>query len=317
MINTLTEGTYLHGSFFLVKVVSRRRAANDTDFLDFRLADNTGEIGAKLWNCTDTDAETFVARSVVKVRGLVKSYNGSVYIDIERIRLAEETDGVAMEDLVRTAPMNPSDMLAELQGYIDRINDEDIRAIIEHLVGLNREKLMSYPAAMKYHHDFFGGLLYHTISMLRLAEFVVGQYPVLRYDLLAAGIILHDIAKTEELDAENGIVADYTVEGKLLGHIVQGILMVENAVRELGIQGEMVTLLQHLIASHHEKKEYGSPVEPQLPEAVALCYIDLLDSRMGAIQKAVDELRPGERFTEPVKVIGNRRVYVPSQPLPG
>ncbi len=224
------------------------------------------------------------------------------FTDIERIRLAEETDGVAMEDLVRTAPMNPSDMLAELQ---------DIRAVIKYLVGLNREKLMTYPAAMKYHYDFYGGLLYHIISMLRLAVFVVGKYPLLRYDLLAAGITLHDIAKMEELDAENGIVADYTVEGKLLGHIVQGILMVENAARELGIEGEAVTLLQHLIATHHEKKKFGSPVEPQLPEAVALCYIDLLDSRMGAIQKTVDELRPGERFTEPVKELGNRRVYVP------
>ncbi|WP_041303794.1 hypothetical protein [Kyrpidia tusciae] len=89
--------------------------------------------------------------------------------------------------------------------------------------------------------------------------------------------------------------------------------MVENAARELGIEGKTVTLLQHLIAAHHEKKEFGSPVEPQLPEAAALCYIDLLDSRMGAIQKTVDELRPGERFTEPVKVMGNRRVYVPER----
>lgn len=276
MINNLTEGTYLQGSFFLVKGVSRRRAANDTDFLDFRLMDRTGEIGAKLWNCTDTDAETFVVRSIVKVWGIVRSYNGQLYIDIERIRLATENDNVQMEDLIRSAPMNPSDMMAELQSYIERIGNDDIRRIVQHLVELNR-------------------------------------YPILNYDLMIAGVILHDLAKTKELDAENGIVSDYTVEGKLLGHIVQGILMVENAARELGIEGETVTLLQHLIASHHERKEFGSPVEPQLPEAVALCYIDLLDSRMAGVQKAVDELRPEERFTEPVKVLGNRRVYVPGQ----
>lgn len=308
-INTLAEGSYIPNGFYMVKNVSRRRASNDTDFLDFRLADRTGEIGAKLWNCTDLDAETFVPTTIVQLRGTVKRYANQVYIDIGQMRVANGNDGVSMDDFVRTAPMSSADMLSELLASVRQISNNSIRAIVEDLVERNREKLVSYPAAMKYHHDFYGGLLYHILSMLRLAEFVARQYPVLSRDLLVAGVILHDIAKTEELEAQNGVVSDYSLEGKLLGHIVQGIRMIEESARRLSIEGEEVLLLEHMVAAHHEKLEYGSPVQPQIAEAVALCYIDMLDSRMGAIQRAVDEIRPGERFTESVKALGNRRIY--------
>ena len=140
---------------------------------------------------------------------------------------------------------------------------------------------------------------------------MLAVYPFLRRDLLFAGVIIHDLAKTEELDAKNtGIATQYTREGALLGHITQGIVLVDRLGRRLGTDTERITLLEHMILSHHYEPEFGSPKRPMFPEAEVLHYLDILDARMYDFQKIEESLKPGE-FSEPVWLLQNRKLYKP------
>lgn len=216
-----------------------------------------------------------------------------------------------MGELVPSAPEDSRSMLKELGEYIERIEDEQLHALVEAYVAEVEQQLPYYPAALRNHHSIRAGLVYHTLSMLRMADGVLAVYPFLRRDLLFAGVIIHDLAKTEELDAKNtGIATQYTREGALLGHITQGIVLVDRLGRQLDTDTELVTLLEHMILSHHYEPEFGSPKRPMFPEAEVLHYLDILDARMYDFQKIEEGLKPGE-FSEPVWLLQNRKLYKP------
>lgn len=149
------------------------------------------------------------------------------------------------------------------------------------------------------------------MTMLSLGKKICEIYAFLNSDLLYAGIILHDLAKMEEMDSSDlGIVNDYTVEGTLLGHITQGIKNVEMVARELNTDKEIVMLVQHMILSHHYEPEYGSPVKPMIPEAEILHHIDIIDARMFDMKKVTEDIEPGD-FSERLWSLENRRIYKP------
>ena len=186
-----------------------------------------------------------------------------------------------MEDFVQSAPHNSQWMYNEVLKYLEKIDNTDINIIAETILEAKKEKLMYYPAAKSNHHAIRGGLLYHTLTMLKLGEKLLEVYPQLNKDLLFGGIILHDIAKVEEMDAnELGIVSDYNLEGKLLGHIIQGIKEINKVGEEVGAQPEIILLLEHMVLSHHYEPEFGSPKKPLIPEAELLHFLDLIDARM-------------------------------------
>ena len=158
------------------------------------------------------------------------------------------------------------------------------------------------------HHNFLHGLVYHTYSMLRLADRVIENYPVINKSLLYAGVLVHDIGKTKELTKEVSPV--YSMEGTMLGHLVIGMNMVSNAAKELNIADtEEVQMLLHLIAAHHGELEYGSPKEPNTMEALALHLIDLMDSKLAGVSQEVELTQKGE-FTQPIGLLGRKALYV-------
>ena len=190
----------------------------------------------------------------------------------------------------------------------DGFTSEPLRLITREMLDRFREKLLYYPAAQRIHHAERGGLLHHTTGMLRLAKAILTQYTWLNADLLLAGVILHDLCKTEEMDSNDmGVVRDYSREGLLLGHLVLGVNRIQEAANELGISGEPVLLLQHMMLSHHGEAEFGSPRKPMFPEAEALHWVDLLDARMNEMQTAVQKLKPGV-FSEKIWSL-DRRLY--------
>ena len=172
----------------------------------------------------------------------------------------------------------------------------------------NIEKLSYYPAASKNHHEYVSGLAYHTYGMLKVAESFCTLYPTLNKDLLYSGITLHDLGKTIELSGP--VVPEYTLEGKLLGHISISNAMIKETADKLHIEGEEVTLLQHMILAHHGKNEYGSPVLPQIKEAEILYLIDNIDARMAMMDKALETVEYG-KFTKRVFSLENRALYKP------
>lgn len=295
--------------FFLIKAVDCKLSTNNKKYLDLTIVDKTGEINAKLWDCSSQDENTFTINSFIKIRGTVIEWQGSLQVRIDKVRLVNEEDGIVIEDYIPSAPFSGEQLFNDLMGYVDRIKNVDLNQIVTYIIEMKKDKLLVYPAAMKNHHSIRSGLLYHVVSMLEVGDKLSDVYSFINKDLLFSGIILHDIAKIEEFDAnELGIVSDYTIEGQLLGHITQGINMIDNVSNYLGIDDEASLLLKHMLLTHHYEPEYGSPKKPMIPEAELLHYIDMVDARMYDMQKVLRGVEPS-CFSERVWTLDNRKLY--------
>lgn len=277
--------------------------------MDLTLGDRTGEVNAKLWDLNNIDENLYRENMLIKVRGRIVQWQAQLQLNIERIRPVEDSDGVSIEDFVQSAPYDPQWMYNELLKYLEKIQHTEIYLIVQTILERKKEKLQYFPAAKSNHHSIRGGLLYHILTMLRAGEKMLEVYPHLNHNLLYAGILLHDIAKIDEMDAnELGIVNDYRVEGKLLGHIIQGIKEIEQVGRDLGADPEVLMLLEHMVLTHHYEPEFGSPKKPLIPEAELLHYLDTIDARLYDIRTALSNTEEGN-FSERVWSLDNRRLY--------
>lgn len=296
-------------AFFLIRKVESKVTGGGSKYLDILLGDSSGEIVARMWDCSAEDEIQLVKNILVKVKGNVVEWQGKKQIKIDKIRPAIDEDGVNINEFIPVAPISSEDMYDELFQYIQKIKDNKIREMVHLIITESGERLLTYPAAVQNHHSIRSGLLYHTLTMLQAGEKLAEVYTFLDKDLLFAGIILHDIAKIDELDANKlGLATEYTAEGQLLGHIVQGIKKLQKAADKVGLDEESSILLQHMVLSHHYEPEFGSPKKPMIPEAEVLHYLDILDARMFDMQKALGEIQPGE-FTDRVWVLNNRKLY--------
>ncbi|GAK06312.1 LOW QUALITY PROTEIN: 3'-to-5' exoribonuclease [Geomicrobium sp. JCM 19038] len=294
--------------YMLIRQSVRGIASNGKAFLTLRLSDDTGEIEAKLWGVSQEDESKYVAKTVVLVQGEVFDYRGRLQLKIGSIRPANESDQVNLEDLVQSAPLQKRDMQETINQYIFDIQNANVQRLTRHLVKKYQEEFMEAPAATRNHHEFMSGLAYHVVSMLHLAKSISNLYPSLNTDLLYAGIILHDLGKVRELSGP--IDTEYTIEGKLIGHISIIASEIHQAANELGIEGEEVMLLEHIVLSHHGKGEWGSPKPPLLREAEIIHYIDNLDAKMNMMDRALQKVEPGT-FSERIMPLENRTFYRP------
>jgi len=296
-------------SFFLVKTADSKTGSNNKSYLDLTLVDQTGEINSKIWGSSDEDIEQYVPNTLVKVRGVVNEWQSRLQLKIDKIRVTTVEDELDIGDFVPVAPYSPEFMYAEIESYIGRIKNSDMRKIVNSIITANKEKLLLYPAAKQNHHAVRSGLMYHIMTMLRMGEKTSEIYVGLNQDLLFAGIILHDIAKTAEMNAsELGIVSEYTIEGELLGHIIQGIKMIDRAATMVKADPEVSLLLQHMILSHHYEPDFGSPKRPMIPEAEILHYLDMIDARMYDMQHVLQNVEDG-KLSEKVWLLNNRKLY--------
>ena len=307
-INELQAGVKVD-SFYIIKSVSSRISSNNKKYLDFTMGDKTGEISAKLWDASDEDKDSYKENVLVKVRASVVEWQNNLQLKIDKIRVSNEEDKVDVTDFVASAPDSAEDMYLIVLEYIEKIKNEDIKKVVNYILDAAGEKIMNFPAAKKNHHSVRSGLLYHVTTMLKAGEGLCNVYSFLNTDLVYAGVILHDMAKLEEMDAsELGIVSDYTIEGQLLGHIVMGAEKIRVAADELGTDKEISMILQHMVLAHHYEPEYGSPKKPMLPEAEMLHYLDDMDATMFDMKKAVDSVKPGE-MSDQVWSLERRKIY--------
>jgi 3'-5' exoribonuclease len=294
--------------FLLIKNSTKGIASNGKPFLTLILQDQSGEIEAKLWDANEEDEKNYAPQSIVKILGDIQNYRGKSQLKIRQIRKSGPADSVKLEDFLETAPLSQDVMVSKLTQYIFDMKNPNIQRITRHLIKKHQKAFLEYPAATKNHHEFVSGLAYHVVSMLDLAKSIADLYPSLDRDLLYAGVILHDMGKVMELSGPISTV--YTLEGNLLGHITIMITEIGKAAEELGINGEEVLILQHLVLSHHGKAEWGSPKPPLVKEAEILHYIDNLDAKMNMLDRALERVKPGE-FTERVFALDNRSFYKP------
>ena len=224
------------------------------------------------------------------------------------MRVATEADDYDMSALAPCAPQPASEMLDFILNRVDAFKDPELKELVLTRLEECGDRLNYYPAASKLHHAERSGLLHHTSTMLRMAGYVCEVYPTLDADLLAAGVILHDLCKLTEMSADEiGMVSDYTAEGMLIGHLVQGVAELARCGRELGVRAETMLLLEHMILSHHDLPEYGSPKKPMFPEAEVLHVLDLLDARMFEMNRALQTIQPGN-FTDRIWSL-DRKLY--------
>lgn len=291
--------------FLLVKNSEQRTSSNGSKFLDMTLADVSGEFNGKMWDGTVAPPKV---GAVVKVRAMMNEYNGRPQLRVDKIRAVSEKDDVDMSLLVPCAPEAPEAMSSRIFDRVARIEDAELRRVVELRLSEAGDALSYYPAAQKLHHAERSGLLHHTGTMLQMADMVCEVYPQLDRDLLAAGVVLHDLCKITELVAdESGVVSDYSREGQLLGHLVQGVSALTRACEQVGVREELRLMLCHMVLSHHDLPEYGSPRRPMFPEAEVLHILDLLDARMFEMSYALNHIAPGT-FTERIWSL-ERKLY--------
>ncbi len=295
--------------FCLVKGLEVKKTAKGVPYLDMVLTDSSGEINAKLWDYKEELYPFIKQNCLLKVRGSVSMFNDSPQLRVDKARLATDADGVKMEDYVPSSEYNGAEMLAAIMRVVGEFENEQLKTLVTEVIERNKKALLYWPAAFKLHHAIRGGLLYHTLSILRMAQSVAEIYPSVEKDLLFSGVILHDIAKIGEFNvAETGIASGYTTEGTLIGHLVKGAMNIEKIGEELGTDRELLTLVEHMIISHHGEPEFGAAVRPMFLEADILSQLDLLDARIYEISQAVSEVEPGE-FSARQWALDNRKLY--------
>lgn len=247
--------------FAVIKQCEVKAAKNGTSFLDLLLSDKDGEIFAKIWDYSPSQSAPLSADMLVKVRGKLQKYRDNDQLIIDRIRPAAPEDGVSLDDYVKSADYKGEDMYDCIIKTVSEFHDEDLKNLVVYLLENNREKLVCFPAAFKLHHAIRGGLMMHTLSIVRLCEGVCKVYPFVNRELLISGAVLHDIAKTTEFQISGtGLASGYTVEGNLIGHLVKGAMMIADAAEKLGTDKEKSLLLQHMVISHHGEPDRKSVV---------------------------------------------------------
>lgn len=306
--NSIDDSGRVEG-FCIVKSVEKKTSSKGDVYLDFTLGDAAGEINAKLWRYVPAEHGEYKAQDIVKVRGTVSAYNGADQLRIERIRTAYEGDKININDLVRSVEYSGEEMFDELFSLAQGFSDAELKTIVSEILSDNREKLLYFPAAFKLHHAVRGGLLMHSLSIVRLCESVCNIYRFVDRELLISGAILHDISKLDEFRVSDlGIADGYTVEGNLLGHLAMGAAKIDDYAKKLGISRKTSVLLQHMILSHHGEPEFGAAVRPMFIEAEILAELDLLDSRIYEMREAVSSVKPDE-FTGRMWALDDRKLY--------
>ncbi|NMP37128.1 MAG: HD domain-containing protein [Clostridiales bacterium] len=295
--------------FAVVRQCDRKTAKNGSVYLDMLLSDLSGEIVAKLWDFKEDIQPLPAINSLVKVRGTLSQFNGNDQLSVSRIRPVAESDGVKIEDYVKSADYDADFMFLQLMSVAEDFRDSDLRSLVTTMLENNRERLLTFPAAYKLHHAMRGGLLYHTLSIVRLAKPIAQVYPFIDSDLLLSGVILHDLAKTVEFNVnDTGLADSYTTDGELIGHIVRGAMFVEETGKQLGIPDETRRLVEHMLLSHHGVPEYGAAVYPMFPEAEILSQLDMLDARIYEMADALSNVEPLS-FSTRQKMLDNRKLY--------
>ena len=293
-ISDIAPGQTIAG-YYLLKQATLRTTTGGKPYLSGILADRSGQVELKVWDYAGPIG-TADEGKVVALTGRVSDFRGTLQVTSDRIRLATPQDDYKLSELVPTAPIDLNRTLAEIEQMLGNMVDKDYQAVCRAMLTRHREAFAVIPAAKSVHHSFIGGLLMHTLDMLRLADFLSRLYaPTVDRSLLLAGTFLHDLGKTREFDfSALGLVTDYSVEGQLIGHLVLGAQEAAETAAALGITKEKSMLLQHLILSHHGQPEFGAAVVPQCLEAELLSLIDSVDSRVEIYREALAELQPGE-----------------------
>ena len=279
-IETLHEGETIRNTY-LCKGKRSAETRNGKPYDNLILQDKTGTLDGKIWDPNSNGIADYSEKDFIEVYGEIISYNGNLQMNIKQLRVADEGE-YDPADYMPTSEKSVDGMYEELMRYGKQVKNPYLQQVIRYYFVNDEQFIKSFKAhsaAKSVHHGFAGGLLEHTLSVVKFCEYMAGAYPILNKDLLYTAAMCHDIGKTQELSLfpDN----DYTDDGQLLGHIVIGVEMLDDAIREIpDFPKKLASELKHCIVAHHGELEYGSPKKPALAEAMALNCADNADAKM-------------------------------------
>jgi len=293
---------------FLVTEKNLAFSQKGTPYLNLRLKDKTGEVDGKIWeNAIEWD-KAFSKGDVIKAQGGAVSFRNTVQLSITGVRKVDDS-AVEIAEYLPASKGDIDVMFADLMAFVEQIETPCLRALL-HLFfheGEVADLFKKAPAAKGFHHVYIGGLLEHTLSVIRLLDQVTKHYQGINRDLLITGGILHDIGKIYEYTYDR--MFDYSDEGRLIGHIVIGLEMLDERIGAVeGFPTQLAMELRHLILSHHGTQEFGSPKRPKTLEALIVHFIDDLDAKVNAFQEFVKESDDNSHWT-PFHKLLERFIY--------
>jgi len=295
------------GSPFLIKFSATAVGKNGKPYMNLVFMDKSGEIEARLWDDVTHYVGQAVRDAFVWVDGRCQSYQGRRQVVVQKLQILRE-DEVNVKDYIPESELDADRLFAQLLGFVDTMQDPFYKALAQAVFVDDAEiadRVKRAPAAKSMHHAYKTGLLEHVVSITGILDALAKHYgKSVDRDLLFLGGFFHDIGKIWELSYDR--VTDYTTEGKLIGHLVMGVELVDRKIRELEAQPgrlpgafpeEKKLLVKHLILAHHGKMEYGSPKEPHCLEALIVHMIDDLDSKVNAVSRFVEQDQTPGRWT--------------------
>lgn len=310
-IKALTPNGFVDGVYSIVNPqIGTTRAGKP--YLKCLLRDATGEVAARQWTFDEAAFGDIERAGFVWIAGHSQLYNGQVQLVLEQIK-AVEVSREEIAALLPTTTKNIDEMFEELSAIMRSLKHPAMLALAEAYV--TDEELMSKfrtaPAAMSLHHAWIGGLLEHTLQLLKLAEKMLPLYPQLNRDVVLMGLFLHDLGKTAELTWEKGF--DYTTDGNLIGHIVRGAIWLQIKAAIAGknsghrLSPDCLRVLQHIIISHHGTPEFGAAKCPSTPEAIFIASLDNLDAKTQlSLTSARSESISTAEFTDKIWALDTR-----------
>jgi len=307
-ILTIQEGEWVE-DIFIIRGRRFNLRKDGKPYLTLRIGDRTGTMECKIWDNVDEVKNILEPHKIVRIKGVVTHYQGVKEIHVREITRIEE-EKIRIEDFLEPPPVDIDDLKRTLYKIITQIKHPHLKRLLT-LFYEDREfmdRFSTWPAAKEIHHAHMGGLLEHSVEVARLALHMKELFKDVNGDLLVTGAILHDIGKIKELKI--GESFNYSDEGRLIGHILLGVEMVEEKIKEIpDFPPVLAMLLKHLIISHQGTQAWGSPKVPQTLEAIILHYIDDLSAKVNIFRRAIRESRDGEgNFSEFVKPLG-RYIY--------
>ncbi|OGC76771.1 MAG: hypothetical protein A2145_01220 [candidate division Zixibacteria bacterium RBG_16_40_9] len=308
LVKDLKPGTEVLELFAL-----RKKELKEYDgkiFLKLELGDKSGRIDAVIWDKATEYDQQIETGDIVKVKGFTSSYKNNLQIKIDDI-LSVPTEKVDLEDFLPVAEKSPDELLQEYKKIAFSLKNPLLRAVMEKILADEKivEKLKIAPGGKLWHHCYIGGLLEHTLKIVEICQKTSQMYELVDRDLLLAGALLHDIGKITSYHISTFI--DFTDEGRLLGHIVEGDRMVSEKIREIpNFPEELALKLRHLILSHQGELEMGSPVVPQTLEAIILHFADEMDAQAGAFSYIIKrDKEANKKWSDWVPLI-KRYIYI-------
>jgi 3'-5' exoribonuclease len=278
-INQFKENDQVQEYYLCSKKQMLKTRAGKT-YISVTLQDKTGVADGKVWDL-NSGIEEFAVGDYIKIDALIINFQGSMQLNIRRIRKANEGEYDPAE-YIPCSEFDIDEMYTELLGYIQEMEQPYLKKLAESLFvkdGGFKKAFKAHTAAKTVHHNYFGGLLEHTLGIIRICKFMADNYPILDRDILYSGALYHDMGKLKELSSFP--IIEYTDEGQLIGHIIIGIEWLTSKINLIdGFPETLANLVKHMILAHHGELEYGSPKKPELIEAVVLHYADNMDAKV-------------------------------------